>query len=117
MTFNLDYHVNYQVPTLKAGINNIETESKKPAIEGQTDDKSQDSPLSQFGDMLEKNIEKVSALDKQSDALTQQFVTGQNVPLHQVMIASEKASVAMNLTLQIRNKLVSAYQEMMRMPL
>lgn len=120
MTFHLDYKLNYQIPTLKAGIENIDTGSKKPVeklVDGLAQDKSAGSAINQFGDMLEKNIEKVSAMDKQSDSLTQQYVSGADIPLHQVMVASEKASVAMNLTMQVRNKLMSAYQEIMRMPL
>ena len=116
MTFHLDYKLNYQIPTLKAGIENIDTGSKKP-VDGLAQDKSAGSAINQFGDMLEKNIEKVSAMDKHSNELTQQYVSGADIPLHQVMVASEKASVAMNLTMQVRNKLMSAYQEIMRMPL
>ena len=51
----------------------------------------------------------------QSDTLTEKLALGQEVDLHEVMIASQKASVTMQLTLEIRNKAVEAYQEMMRM--
>ena len=51
----------------------------------------------------------------QSDTLTEKLALGKEVDLHEVMIASQKASVTMQLTLEIRNKAVEAYQEMMRM--
>jgi flagellar hook-basal body complex protein FliE len=43
------------------------------------------------------------------------MLSGQNVPLHQVMIASEEASVSFQLMLEVRNKLLDGYQELMRM--
>ncbi|KPC99909.1 Flagellar hook-basal body complex protein FliE [Geobacillus sp. BCO2] len=53
----------------------------------------------------------------QADALTEKLVRGENVQLHDVMIAAQKASITLQLTLEIRNKAIEAYQEMMRMPL
>ena len=50
-----------------------------------------------------------------SDELTEKLAKGQNVDLHEVMIASQKSSVTMQLTLEVRNKAIEAYQEMMRM--
>ena len=54
-------------------------------------------------------------LKLQSDTLTEKLALGQEVDLHEVMIASQKANITMQLTLEIRNKAVEAYQEMMRM--
>jgi len=45
------------------------------------------------------------------------LATGDAADLHQVMIAAEKAGVAMDLLLEVRNKLVDAYQSFMRMPI
>jgi flagellar hook-basal body complex protein FliE len=42
-------------------------------------------------------------------------MTGQNVELHELMISMERAGLAMELTLQVRNKLLEAYQEISRM--
>ena len=55
-----------------------------------------------------RTLEKASINEKN-------IVVGGDVDLHDVMIAGEKASVAMQLTLQVRNKLVEAYQDVMRM--
>ena len=43
------------------------------------------------------------------------MLSGENVPLHQVMIATEEASVSFQLMVEVRNKLLEAYQELMRM--
>lgn len=68
-----------------------------------------------FSSFLNESIKKVNELQVQSDNLTEKLALGQDVDLHQVMIASQKSSVAMQLTLEVRNKAVEAYQEMMRM--
>lgn len=68
-----------------------------------------------FSTFLKESIEKVNKAQIESDKMTQKLALGQNVDLHEVMIASQKASVATQLTLEIRNKAVEAYQEMMRM--
>ena len=68
-----------------------------------------------FSSFLKNSIEKVNETQIQSDTLTEKLALGQEVDLHEVMIASQKASVTMQLTLEIRNKAVEAYQEMMRM--
>ncbi|MGB3261796.1 flagellar hook-basal body complex protein FliE, partial [Paenisporosarcina sp.] len=51
------------------------------------------------------------------DKLTNQLVTGEVKDIHEVMIASQKASLSLQLTVQVRNKVVEAYQEVMRMQL
>ncbi|WP_394232535.1 flagellar hook-basal body complex protein FliE [Niallia oryzisoli] len=68
-----------------------------------------------FSSFLKDSIEKVNQAQVESDKLTEKLALGQNVDLHQVMIASQKASITMQMTLEIRNKAVEAYQEMMRM--
>ena len=54
-------------------------------------------------------------IKKTSDVLTEKLINGEDVELHDVMIASQKASITLNATLEIRNKVVEAYQEIMRM--
>lgn len=68
-----------------------------------------------FSSFLKDSIEKVNQSQIQSDKLTEKLISGQDVDLHQVMIASQKASITTQLTLEIRNKVIEAYQEMMRM--
>ncbi|QFF98529.1 flagellar hook-basal body complex protein FliE [Psychrobacillus glaciei] len=69
-----------------------------------------------FGDFLKSAIESVNQDQKASDVLTDKLVRGEDVELHDIMIASQKASITLNTTLEIRNKVVEAYQEIMRMP-
>jgi flagellar hook-basal body complex protein FliE len=69
-----------------------------------------------FGQLFEKLVNTVDA--KQSDAtqLSRQVLLGQNDQLHQSVIAMQEASVAFSLMVEVRNKLVDSYQELMRMP-
>jgi flagellar hook-basal body complex protein FliE len=73
------------------------------------------APGSRFGDLLSEMVQKTDAGQKASAATTGALLSGQNVPLHQVMIASEEASVSFQLMLEVRNKLLDGYQELMRM--
>nr|WP_309099346.1 flagellar hook-basal body complex protein FliE [Fredinandcohnia onubensis] len=69
----------------------------------------------EFSSFLKDAINNVNEAQQTSDKMTEKLIKGENVDLHQVMIASEKASVSLQTTLQIRNKVVEAYQEIMRM--
>ena len=68
-----------------------------------------------FSDFLKANLNKVSELQREADTLAKGVAVGDPVDIHQAMIASEKALVAMQLTVQIRNRIVEAYQELNRM--
>ncbi|MFF5398084.1 flagellar hook-basal body complex protein FliE [Peribacillus butanolivorans] len=68
-----------------------------------------------FASVLKESLNKVNETQVASDNLTTKLVNGEDVELHSVMIASQKASVTMQATLEVRNKVVEAYQEMMRM--
>lgn len=68
-----------------------------------------------FSEVLKNAVNEVNSLGQQSSELKAQLLTGQVQDLHQVMIAAEKAGLAFQLTVQIRNKVVEAYQEIMRM--
>lgn len=68
-----------------------------------------------FGQKLRAAIDEVDGLEKQAHHLTNEFVLGRVENLHDVMIAAEKARTAMNLTVEVRNKALEAYREIMRM--
>ncbi|MFC0214333.1 flagellar hook-basal body complex protein FliE [Paenibacillus chartarius] len=67
-----------------------------------------------FGSFLNNAIEDLNAQQNTVDRLNQQFVKGQLSDVHQLTIASEKASIGLQLAVQMRNKVVEAYQEVMR---
>ncbi|RAK23366.1 flagellar hook-basal body complex protein FliE [Anoxybacillus vitaminiphilus] len=68
-----------------------------------------------FSQFLKEAINKVNTEQVKSDIMTEKLVKGENIDLHQVMIASQKASISLQLALEVRNKVIEAYQEVMRM--
>ncbi len=75
-------------------------------------------PNAEFGSMLSKAIDTVNTAQQESASLARQVEAGDGgVSLVKAMIASQKASVAFQATLQVRNKVVSAYQDIMNMPI
>ncbi len=74
-------------------------------------------PIARFGDMLDGAIGDLSKLESEANILTQKLATGEIEDVHQVMIAAEKAKVAFQFALEVRNKIINAYKEIMRMPI
>ncbi|AWB67369.1 flagellar hook-basal body complex protein FliE [Saccharobesus litoralis] len=72
---------------------------------------------SNFADMLEKAIDNVNELGQTSKEKVTAFEMGdRNVTLADAMIAKEKSGVAFEATVQVRNKVLEAYQKIMQMP-
>ncbi len=69
-----------------------------------------------FGQVLADAINKVNELELAAEQGSMQLAAGEVTDLHQVMLAAEKAELALDLTLAMRNKVLEAYQEIMRMP-
>ncbi len=68
-----------------------------------------------FANALENAIQSVDQPGRQADQAIQNFLNGDGEELHNVALSVERASLAFDLGVQIRNKVVSAYQEVMRM--
>ena len=69
-----------------------------------------------FPDIFKEMINSTNDLQAQAGAIAEQFVLGEVTDIHDVMIAAEEAGVALDLVMEIRNKLIEAYQDLMRMP-
>jgi flagellar hook-basal body complex protein FliE len=67
-----------------------------------------------FADTLAQSLDKVNTLQQNADVAIQDFVAGDTRNIHETMIAVGKADLAFRLTMQVRNKIVEAYQEVMR---
>ncbi len=71
-----------------------------------------------FAAMLKQSIDSVNQTQQSANNMAKDFETGKaDVSLAEVMIASQKASVSFQAMLQVRNKLVDAYKDVMSMPL
>ena len=68
-----------------------------------------------FGELLSSQLDKVAQAQGKADVMTQQLVSGGSVELHEVLIATQEAKLMLEMTMQVRNKVVEAYKEMMAM--
>lgn len=70
---------------------------------------------SPFGGMLQSLVAQSGALDQKAQTAVHGLLTGQGVEVHEAMIATQRADMAFELALQVRNKAVGAYQQLMGM--
>lgn len=68
-----------------------------------------------FGDALKQAVSSLQQLGGQADASSLALAKGDPIDIHEVMLANEQASLGFSMALQVRNKLVDAYQEVMKM--
>lgn len=74
-----------------------------------------DQPGQSFADTLTDAVNSVNELHKTADHKMEQLATGKAKSIPDVMIAAEKADIALRLMTQVRNKVIDAYQEIMKM--
>lgn len=72
-------------------------------------------PEKSFGEFLDEALNNVNQLQNEASQASINLATGKIQDIAEVTIAAEKATVALQLTMQVRNKVVDAYQEIMRM--
>ena len=72
-------------------------------------------PLKNFGTYLKDALAEVNQLQLNADEQTKLLAAGEVSDVSQVVVAGQKAEIALQLTLQLRNRAVAAYQEIMRM--
>lgn len=76
--------------------------------------KSPAESMEKFGDYLKQAIDSVAQQEEAVARTTEQFILG-HADVSELMIVSEQAKLSLQLTAQIRNKVIEAYQEIMRM--
>jgi len=89
---------------LGSGLTNRGGSESKPAGDGKS-----------FGEVLGDSLKEVNNLQLEADKAIEDFATGQTKNVHETMIAINKADTAFRMTMQVRNKIVEAYQEVTRM--
>jgi flagellar hook-basal body complex protein FliE len=68
-----------------------------------------------FGELLGRSIQTVNKMQQEADEAARKLVSGENKDIHSTMISMQKAGIAMDLMLEVRNKIISAYDEIKRM--
>jgi flagellar hook-basal body complex protein FliE len=74
-------------------------------------------PAGAFQDVLSNAIRDVEAFGQTASASVDRFLSGEGEELHSTILATQRAELSFDLFLQMRNKVVSAYQEIIRMPM
>ncbi|WP_039960382.1 flagellar hook-basal body complex protein FliE [Brevibacillus sp. BC25] len=69
----------------------------------------------EFSSFLSDSMNKVNQAQVESSNLADKFAAGEITDLHQLTVAGQKASVMLQMTMQVRNKMIESYQEIMRM--
>ena len=69
-----------------------------------------------FFNAVQSAIDRVNDSDRKADAMAEAYERGEEVPLTDVVLAMQKSSLAFEATLQVRNKVMKAYEEIMNMP-
>ncbi|MGI6711717.1 MAG: flagellar hook-basal body complex protein FliE [Bacillota bacterium] len=77
--------------------------------------KTETASTESFSEKLSNLLQNVEEAQESADELTAKLITGDVENVHQVMAAAEQAKLMLQLTVQVRNKIVDAYQEIMRM--
>ncbi len=73
-----------------------------------------DRPIKEFSDVLTSSLGKVNDLQAQRSDMIASFASGETQNVHELMIAVQKAGLAMNMTSAVRNKVLEAYKELSR---
>ncbi len=84
----------------------------KPGMEGITP-----GNKAEFGELLSDLLQSVNGSLNDAGKIQEALMNGDSVELHQVMIKAEEAGVSMDLLLEIRNRLINGYNDLIRMPI
>ena len=74
------------------------------------------APAANFGDTMETALKQVNEGQQKASALSESYERGDTIDIAKVMLARQEASVGFEATLQVRNKILSAYKDIMSMP-
>jgi flagellar hook-basal body complex protein FliE len=85
-------------------VSTVRRDSLEPAAKGQS-----------FSSMLKNSIQEVNSLQQEADNAVKTLATGEAENVHSTLIAMEKAGLSFKLMMQMRNKVLDAYREVMRM--
>lgn len=74
-----------------------------------------DDAAKSFGQMLKDSLDKTNEVQMQADRAVKELAAGRNKNVHETMLMLEKADMSFRLMMQVRNKVLEAYREIMRM--
>jgi flagellar hook-basal body complex protein FliE len=74
------------------------------------------APTEEFSSTLKNSLTKVNDMQAEKKMMIEDFASGKKQNVHELMITMQKAGLAMSMTTAVRSKVMSAYQELMKMP-
>lgn len=93
----------------------IVRDSKSLSVEGPSSISNSSGAGKSFADTLKDAVGSVNEMQVSADKMAQNLATGKTDNVADVMIAAEKADIALKVMVQVRNKIIDAYQEVMKM--
>ena len=87
----------------------------KPLSGKAQEEQKSENPSGSFGEMLQEALHDVNSKQIEVDEMTEKFVAGDTDDVHELMIKTQEARLALQMTVQTTNKLVESYQELSRM--
>ncbi|MEW5978232.1 MAG: flagellar hook-basal body complex protein FliE [Acidobacteriota bacterium] len=96
--------LHFPAPEIRNKLAEVKPAESRPSETGPT-----------FGQLLENAISQVNELQAEAGHEVQKLMAGEVKDIHTAMIAVQKADISFQMMMQVRNKLVTAYQEIMRM--
>ena len=99
-----------------SSIRDLNVKSSKEGSEKKASNSTEKPSSKTFFDHIKDGIEEVNNVQKASEKKTTDLVTGKSKNIHETMITSAYAGLSFNMLVQVRNKALEAYQEVMRMP-
>ncbi len=93
---------------------NIDDVLTVPSGPQRIEPKEPSDPFSDFKKALGRSVEELNRLSDEANQKVQEMLLGET-DIHEAMIAMEKAGISLRLMLQVRNKIIAAYEEIMRM--
>jgi len=100
---------------INANVNNTSVNSATTLNNGKTNAATGDLAGTSFLDTLKEKLDEVNVKQIDADNLTQKFIKGEEEDVHKVMLSTEEAKLSLEMAVQIRNKLVDAYDVFNRM--
>ncbi len=110
MDGNIEFRTSVYNPSIGSSSTSLTTPLSTPSSTPST------GPVAKsFSDTLSDALHEVNKLQKEADRGMQDLSTGKTDNIPEVMIAAEKADLALKLMVQVRNKIIDAYHEVMKM--
>jgi flagellar hook-basal body complex protein FliE len=111
-TFNANSAINDEDRAMVDNLKSVLKNTKES--ENDTNKHSPDKAYQNITHAVKDSLNNLNSIDKQAEDYVKRYAAGEDIDVHTVMIASQKAGMSMQLALQLRNKIVQAYQEVSR---